>query len=315
MHKEYFLDKESLSANTKDVFFNNFDITWAEPSFFSTDIPDWKVTDNKIFTKLPIEKIKDEQDDGSIVYKYNNDFFRCDDFTTNHNGLHILFAGCSQTEGVGGNIEDVWSNMLFNKIKKNNNTDGFYSIARAGYGWQKIISNCLIYIKKYGTPEYLFILLPNVGRMYEWDSDYRTWVYKQKYAEIFTESLKEKDEISFSEKDYMKSIIDFKNAWNLFEQFCETNKIKMLWSTWDELDHQNYKIIDSTTFDINKIGISKNYIDIANKDKMELYFMEYSKHNKIKKDDFSRRDDHFGTLYNRYWTDCFYKEIKRRWEI
>ncbi len=294
MKKEYFIDSVSVGPNTKDIFLNEFDITWAEG-----------LSNNKTFTKIPIEKIDDSQDDGTITYKYNNDFFRCDNFTKTHNGTHILFAGCSQSEGVGGNIEDVWTNLLYNKIKNNNLVSGFYSIARAGYGWQKIISNLLIYIKKYGKPNFLFILLPNVGRFYEWDNNIDQWVYKQKYANIFIDHLEEKKEIGFSEKEYARSLIDFKISWNLFEEFCKINNINMLWSTWDELDNVNYKTI----------GVGNNYIEIADQDKMQLYFEEYLKNNKLKDDDMNRRDDHYGTLYNRYWSDNFYKAIKARWEI
>jgi hypothetical protein len=294
MHKEYFIDKESVGPNTKDIFLNQFDITWAEGK-----------TENKIFTKLPIEKIEDSQDDGSIIYKYNDDFFRCDNFKKTHEGIHILFAGCSQSEGVGGNIENSWTNILYNKIKENNRVDGFYSIAKAGYGWQKIISNSLIYFRKYGTPDYFFILLPNVGRMYEWEPLENKWLYKQKYPEIFIKTIKEKNEIGFSESEYMKSIIDFKSSWNLFEEFCNSKNIKMLWSTWDELDNINYKTI----------GTSDNYIEVANQKNMEIYFENYIKNNKLKNDDMNRRDDHYGTLYNRYWSDNYYKGARSRWEI
>ena len=117
--------------------------------------------------------------------------------------------------------------------------------------------------------------------------------------------LKDKNEIGFSEKDYAKSLIDFKISWNLFEEFCQTNGIKMLWSTWDELDNNNFK-----TF-----GFSENYIELADQEKMQNYFKDYLKNNELKDDDMNRRDDHYGTLYNRYWSDNFYKGVRARWEI
>jgi len=294
MSEDYLLNSKAIGINTSDIFTKQFDITWSN-----------NVLNQKFFTKIPIEKIDDDKDDGSIIYQYNNEYFRCDDFIQNNNKMHILFAGCSQSEGVGGNIEDSWTNILYNKIKNNNDVDGFYSIARAGYGWQKIISNFLIYIEKYGKPDFLFILLPNVGRVYEWQVNENHWTYKQKYPYFFIENGKYKNEIGMSEKDYYETLINFKASWDLFEKFCKTNNIKLLWSTWDELDHQNFKTM----------GVSENYINLAINEKMELYFKEYIKNNKLKKDDMNRRDDHYGTLYNRYWADNFYRGIKERWEV
>ena len=65
-------------------------------------------------------------DDGSVNYYYNTESFRCDEFKKDHDGLHILFAGCSETEGIGGNVEDAWPTMLLNKMKSKNS--GFFNI-------------------------------------------------------------------------------------------------------------------------------------------------------------------------------------------
>lgn len=294
MNLNFFINHEAIGHNTKDIFLNDFDITWAEGK-----------TNNKILTKLPIEKIKDDQDDGSIKYVYNDDFFRCDNFKKDHDGIHILFAGCSQTEGVGGNIEDTWAYSLYNNLKNNNNVSGFYSIAKAGYGWQKVISNFLIYCNKYKKPDFLFILLPNVGRFYEWDIKYSQWFYKQKYLEILFNDDEKTENNFINKKQYFELLINFKISWNLFENFCKDNNIKMLWSTWDELDHINYLTM----------GIENNYIPMADKNKIELYVKDYIKTNKIKPGDTEKRDGHYGNIYHKYWYNGFNKEIKRRWEL
>ena len=63
------------------------------------------VKENKILHKASSEtEIKDT--DKSVEYKYNDMFFRSDNFITSHDGLHILFSGCSESEGVGDNIEN-----------------------------------------------------------------------------------------------------------------------------------------------------------------------------------------------------------------
>jgi hypothetical protein len=75
----------------------------------------------------------------------------------------------------------------------------------------------------------------------------------------------EKNEIGFSEEDYNKCLIDFKISWTLFEEFCKANNIKMLWSTWDELDNYNFKIM----------GTGENYLEITDQEKMNKYFENY----------------------------------------
>ena len=67
---------------------------------------------------LDYEKKLHVKPDNKISYKYNNLGFRCDDFTSSHSGAHILFAGCSETEGASNALEECWANVLYNKIKK-----------------------------------------------------------------------------------------------------------------------------------------------------------------------------------------------------
>ena len=58
-----------------------------------------------------------EKEDGS-EYKINSHGYRCDEFTTNHKGKHVLFSGCSNTYGVGLKKEEVWAYKVYNKINK-----------------------------------------------------------------------------------------------------------------------------------------------------------------------------------------------------
>ena len=108
------------SANVSDVFFDEFDLTWMH------GMP----KDKRTFTKLPIENIFSGGDDGSISYNYNQDGFRSDEFSNEHGKYHILFSGCSQTEGVGGSIDTVWTNILHKQLKNRGLDVGGFYIAR-----------------------------------------------------------------------------------------------------------------------------------------------------------------------------------------
>lgn len=51
---------------------------------------------------------------------------RTDPYTTDHDGKHILFAGCSVTHGVGlPDIQDVWTNIVYGALKANEKVSGF----------------------------------------------------------------------------------------------------------------------------------------------------------------------------------------------
>lgn len=259
--------------NSQHIFNNELDITFMGP----------EVTQRE-FTILESEINKNIKDDNSVKYKYNSQGFRCDEFTDLHYGSHILFGGCSETEGVGGNIEDIWSHRLYSEINKITQLSGFYSIARGGYGWEKIIHNFRVYVKKYGFPEYFIVLLPNIGRFYEWDKDNGYWEYKQKY---FEENVDSKDYLD--KKTYMEKFIHFVNHWKLFQDFCESNNVKLIFSTWHGVDQTNFI----------KAKINNNMITLFGEELKE-FIISKRPDGKIKNNDLRFRDGHSGILINEF---------------
>lgn len=290
----FLLERISTESNVCDVFAKDFDLTW----MFNDNK---KHINTKKFSIIPMERLSPGRtDDGDVTYLYNNENFRCDDFINNHNGKHILFAGCSETEGVGGNIEQVWSKMLYDKLSINNNLSGFFSIARSGYGWQKIISNAMIYFEKFGYPEYMFILLPQVGRLYEWNNNNKTYMYVQKYTEAHLGREKNlPDELPLD--NYFVELINFTISWQLFEKFCKSNNIKLLWTTWEHVDSVNIKTYN--TFE--------NFFNLDPDECMDYIKKQYTQNNRtIDKNDVSKRDGHSGTFINEYWSGKFENRIK-----
>lgn len=310
-------------VNMQDIYMNDFDTTWAV--FDGSNIPKNPITEEdfkhkiglKTWDRLPQENFNcnHEKCDGSIVYQYNNEYFRSDDFINNHDGIHILFAGCSETEGVGGSLESTWTKRVYNEISKTNKVSGFYSIGRAGYGWQKIITNFQIYSKKYGFPEFFFVLLPNVGRQYRYNVENETYRYFQLYPEPYEIDDNGMCVFQNNEKmpildvykngtilleEYYKALIDFKISWNLFEEYCKLNKTKILWSTYDEYDTHNFC----------NLSISDNFFPI-DVNGIHLY-LDNKKEIPINKDAFKYRDGHFGTLIKEYWAHEFLKQIENR---
>jgi hypothetical protein len=88
-----------------------FDSNFLKNNYFGLLKPDTE--ENLLFYEKETAPNQDP-----IVYKYNNKGFRCEDFTTDRKGMHILFGGCSETEGAANLLEDVWAKVLYNKIKE-----------------------------------------------------------------------------------------------------------------------------------------------------------------------------------------------------
>jgi hypothetical protein len=291
------IPNRNYSSTVNEIFFNDFDYTWhMQYKLSNSDIREWTIMPNE-----------SAADDGSVVYKYNNDFFRCDDFTSSHDGKHILFAGCSETEGMGGNVEDVWGHILHEKIARITNVDGYYSIGKAGYGWQKIILSIQVYIKKYGKPDMIFALLPNIGRLFAWSENINDWHYQQKYPGLKgnEEFVKNKKKSSLDDREgsdefapqamlpneYRKVFIDFAAGWKLFEDYCKQTDIKLLWGTWEDVDDFNF----------TNTNIFSNFVPLSKKEFLDNADLS----EKYNQGSYRKRDGHHGRLFHEFWANKF----------
>jgi hypothetical protein len=97
-------------------------------------------------------------------YKLNSYGFRSDEFTDKHNGLHILFAGCSITFGDSIPLEYTWAHKLYSKISSSQKTSGYFNLGTPGVGMSEILSNILVYLYYYGVPDLIFINFPDAER-------------------------------------------------------------------------------------------------------------------------------------------------------
>lgn len=102
----------------------------------------------------------------SDIYVLNGDGLRSDEFTTRHDGKHILFAGCSVTAGEGLLLEQTWAYKTYLAISEGEKVSGFFNIAVPGMSILEIFSQVFRYISKYGIPSDIFISLPDPEREY-----------------------------------------------------------------------------------------------------------------------------------------------------
>lgn len=293
LDKDYILKKEICNQGMSNTILDQFDLSWHRGS---------KVFEETI-TKS--ERGTHVVDDKTVLYKYNSNFFRSNEFTKTPSKPHVLFSGCSQTEGIGGNLETVWPTIFLKNCNLEDKT--LYSLARSGWGWQMIMDNIRVYIREYSKPDYLFILLPNISRRFEFDTvNKNDYCYMQRYPKSSDGPPKKKDLGILSTKEYFESLMNFVVGWRFFLDYCKYNDINVLWSTWYFNDLENLKTLKM---------LDDSYVDMNIDDQVNYVATQYELGWEKTNHDLKKRDGHAGTLINMYYANCFLKTAKEKWNV
>jgi hypothetical protein len=241
---------------------------------------------DKTFTMHPKEIFmfemmnKDPLDDMTVEYIYNNRGFRSDNFTRDHNKKHVVFSGCSEGEGIASPLDTMWNKKIYDFLNIDGTYDGFFNVAIDNFGFHKIVFNLINYINEYGKPDEIFILFPDTCRLNKWDTN------ESNYSQIWANP---DDLIDLKDQEkFMNAIIDFIPFMKLFEEYCSSNNIKLIWSTWSYKESKVYSLL----------GTFKNYFE-----------MDYSIDSNVSKDKQIRRDGHQGEYYHDVWSQNFIREI------
>ena len=286
--EEYTMKKVYKNAHTHAIFFNTIDKV------------DRKREEEFLISGEIIKKYYDQ--DNSVRYYFNSLGYRSDEFTKFHDGEHVLFAGCSETEGVGGNLDLCWAYMTYKKLSETKKISGFFNLSRSGWGHDLIIANIIQYISTYGKPNKIYMLLPSLSRGLEWKGSHNEleeYFHSQKtpyffFNETILPDGKVRDRQSL--EDQRMGIVNFINLLKLFEEYCISNNIELVWSTWCKPDGVNYK----------NLNVFKNFIqmedtpEIVSKGKNLFDNKMYSQKNLIHK-----RDGHLGYLSHHWWSQRF----------
>jgi hypothetical protein len=232
-----------------------------------------------------------EIDGDAVVYKYNNKGFRCDDFTKDIDGMHILFGGCSETEGAANLLEDTWANILYNKIKESNDVAGYYNVGKAGLTTSTVIMNVFQYIYEYGCPDYIFLYLPDQARHITWSEDRGFYpTYESRGIDIGEIEWKKFFNQTRGPEAVNINILYTHFLFKILNQFCETNNIKLFWSTWHE---------PSSLPDIVGEDLFAGYVPT---------FPLTKEYWNIKIKDLKARDGyHYGKGFHNVWAEKFYE--------
>jgi hypothetical protein len=238
-----------------------------------------------------------------ISYKINNEGFRCDDFDKNLK-TELLFAGCSETFGMGGPLEDCWAYMLNNELSLKN----YFNLGQPGLGYQAIIYNILSYIKEYGPPKVLFVLFPNIEReiihyypftvqkkfnRYKFNKNEPQIYYNMPFPPVSeTNYLKIPKKIKDDKNTYKKKLFSFYQTVLMFEEIMSLNNINFSWTTSTTEDMYNF----------NQINKFNNFINYSFNDYKDFMYEYIEKHKGVSAYKF---DGHLGIPYHTFLKDIF----------
>lgn len=170
-----------------------------------------------------------------INYHVNDYGFRSQNFDNfNINKFNILFGGDSFTFGDSMPEELCYPYMIKNKLKFYCEV---YNTATNGASIQQVVKNTIAFIRKYGKPDFIFLLMPISNRSIFFDKDKEVfhtafdsieWVYENESL-----SLKERKRFynGFNLEENILKSIDFIR---MLEDICNLQEINFLWSTYSE---------------------------------------------------------------------------------
>ncbi len=231
-----------------------------------------------MYSPMPVPK-NIHKDDAELNFLS----YRCDNFTNSHDGMHLLFTGCSVTWGNGLNVNEVWSKKVYDKINSITKCSGYFNLSNPGTGLYTQIVNLFKYFKTYGNPQAIFFNIPDINRFYFYDKT-STKIYDAFY------SSQESPFLKFLSYQY----------YLMLEQYCHSHQIKLFSFTWSEIGKKDFTPLE-------------NFSSFYKIDSDTLLDFVYEYKNNFPNDVYSvvaRDGDHFGTAFHEYWYNFIYSKYE-----
>lgn len=252
--------------------------------------------------------------------KLNSSGFRSDEFKKIHDQPHILFAGCSETFGEGGELKDSWAHKTYSEISNDIGSSGYFNIGYPGKGYQDIINLCIQYCNTQSKPDYIMIAFPSLLRKMGWverenlspENGLEEINFVPGYYMLMPQKNKQgnsdgryrlsgpgfwhNDGYSISEtrSDFLNFYLSIK----LFEELCKAKDIKLLWTVLDTSD--------KFTLDKIKNHFKYSFVDCLDMSDVVNLIAEDSSYT------FEKDDGHLGTAQHKIISDNFLKVFKDR---
>jgi hypothetical protein len=266
-------------------------------------------------------EINNMLDDEKTLYKHNQFGYRSDFWDGSH---EILGIGCSVTYGRGIPEDGRWTNILQELTNKK-----VANLSSPGQSINFLVSQAFAYFKTFGNPEYVICFFPDPFRITlptnkklinsKNHNGYATNVSIQVSS---NETVDEKP--NFLKKPfYYEDILPLEvpvffamQSIHFLEQYCNANKIKLIWSSWHDFFQLNFSNLNENSFNnffyneelLIKDTNFNHECHLEHKEKFDNYFIHARDTKKIN----NRHTTHSGAHQNIHFAEAFYKEIDKR---
>lgn len=220
-------------------------------------------------TKKNMQKLFPDYDMKDF-YKLNSLDLRSDEFKTEHDGKHVVFAGCSMTAGEGLPEQFLWPKKVYNKLSQEHKMSGYFNIAFPGATTIDIIIQIFKYMKLYGNPEMIFVCFPDIDR---------------EYVNLSSIDIKQLDQNPIKNVKVTKINYMMIGMFLALSQYCKSNGIKLYpfsWSTKENSTRFDHFVLDPRDyfegfefFDDTQLGHHcHNYTKIDKNDIWQQYYYQ-----------------------------------------
>lgn len=240
---------------------------------------------------------------GGVMYgcdvERNSFGYRSEEFIKEHDGKHILFAGCSQTFGVGLELEEMWSYKLYKNISENEKTSGYFNLSWSGTSLKNLTLLITQYIREFGKPDVIFLNIPDIARHYAYDPT----------KEVVRSAMVANDRAMLSKKSPLLQEFEMVFFVDLLvlQQMCQMAGILLISTSWvpenNPLSPLRF-MEDEYMFD--------SFVSYSQKD-LITYCAKYMSEFPDDKYAIRARDNgHEGTAVNEFWAKMLYEEYLKK---
>lgn len=228
--------------------------------------------------------------DAKGFYAINSHHLRCEELSKEHDGLHVVFAGCSVTTGEGIPIDMTWSKIVYDRLSKQQKLSGYYNIAQPGSTPIDIIHQVITYIGEFARPDIIFINLPDLDR-------------EDRYVRQGHENT---DNPHVAEDIRIATGIQIYGHYSMLLDMCRRMNIKLISFTWDDV-----------TKPTDVLDVRKQFSNFFTytKEQMSEHLFNFEMDNrshKLKKYFLTALDgSHPGVAFHDFYADFAYNILRR----
>jgi len=255
--------------------------------------------------------------DVNTEYYYNNFGFRDNDWIDSSD---ILAVGCSHTFGSGIPIEGSWTNILQNKMDQN-----VRNLSRPGASIQELVYQIFAYFEVFGNPKTIICLFPDPFRMLVGtkknlaivkdlnnDEPYMH-AYLEKYTNLKISERKKHLKMPFDYEQIIPmefALLNSTRSIHMLEQYCNSNNIKLMWSSWYRMFSNVMKELDDNSFK-NFFYNKEFFPDSSYSNCHQEYEEMFTKYFNNAQDVEYGPGTHPGVHWHSHVADAFYEELNK----